>query len=627
MIMAAGNFIKYMFCSSIIFFGVKTLFLIKQINENYKDIQVASINVGETESVNSFYPENSVQDNKLNMGTNEGYHHNNIFTSKGKLKENTADLKYELLKRANVTSAAASRLQKKRKLLSQLWDQYYKIQQSASKDLKDVKSASKNLKDVKSASKDLNDVKSFNQVGDDIFVFSAFYDERPTETHQNAVVRILTISKLISRTTLACKFPHTRVDKWVLATKNEMSDNHSKTYGGIMYICNIPREIGEKPPKKVYLQSVLTPDDNFSKVTSGLVRKDGTPLQMSIMKSTINSQEESMKDSSSAHWKNDAARTFLEHNPNDKELKNIHTANKSKGITVTYQGRQLDSSTMQKQEELLPANDKMPKLAMCVSPLFGDIKLSEFIQFVEIHKILGVKHIFFYKMNISTDIDTMLAYYRSQGIVTSIHWSLPRMLQNSANIWYHGQIAAQQDCLYRNIGNFDYTAFVDIDEVIVPCKTTDLPKMIKTLQTNLNDKTNSTAAVFTLRSAFFESDVKTEETNITKHQKLSFLKNIYRNDIVSLVRNKVIVKSTYTEQTGIHHVSKLLKYKEKLETIDVPMETVLIHHYRKCTTALDTEMHCGNYLTDTSLLKYSGILTENYKHALEANIPYFRSMR
>ena len=39
---------------------------------------------------------------------------------------------------------------------------------------------------------------------------------------------------------------------------------------------------------------------------------------------------------------------------------------------------------------------------------------------------------------------------------------------NAQGIWYNGQLVANNDCLYRNMPLSKYTAFHDIDELIIP---------------------------------------------------------------------------------------------------------------------------------------------------------------
>ncbi|XP_045200591.2 uncharacterized protein LOC123554474 [Mercenaria mercenaria] len=586
-----GNIFKYTFLTIVIFCGTKILHFVKQSNENYS-------NQLPTEDSNTF---NNLE-KKFNIYTTIKEDENEINETGEKISTVTTDtLKWT--KSKNSTNLI-NRLQRKRKLLSQMWDKYYKIGAGTTFRIKDTS--------------------AFHQVGDDIFAFSAFYDNREILGNQNPVLRIVTISKLQSRASLECRFSKTRASQWVQATRQVLSDNHGKPFGGVMYTCNVPHTIGNKPPKTVYLQSLLTHEDHFSKVTSALVTVEIIPLGMSLWKSTIYHNVDNLKKFTSENWHTSDAKHFLETSPNDTDLKEIRKIDKSQ----THQGKQLDFKIVQNREELRRTrNSKLPSISVCVPPLFGNIKLSEFIQFVEIHKILGASQIFFYKMRVSSDIGRMLDYYQSQGIVTPIDWHLPSGLQDSMNIWYHGQSAAQQDCLYRSIGNFDFTAFIDLDEVIVPYTDSDWLSMLERLEQAYTKGKPRNIAAFMFKSAFFESDIKINDGIKTSQHKLSLLKNIYRNAIVSSVRTKVIVKPAYIEHIGVHHVSKLVNSSTKLDIIHVPVKTALIHHNRKCTTALDTEMHCGKYVSNASLLKYADILVKNYEEALEYNVKYFRSIR
>ena len=111
---------------------------------------------------------------------------------------------------------------------------------------------------------------------------------------------------------------------------------------------------------------------------------------------------------------------------------------------------------------------------VCVSPLHSfynkDILLKQFIAF---NRMLGVDHFVFYKQNISRATATMLERYKTT--ITVINWSLPsdvssiseRKIENSLDMYYHGQLVALNDCLYRS-KNSSYVLFSDVDEFVVP---------------------------------------------------------------------------------------------------------------------------------------------------------------
>ncbi|XP_060606376.1 uncharacterized protein LOC132758699 [Ruditapes philippinarum] len=602
--MAAGNIFKYTFLSIFIFCGTKMLYLVKESSENYSK----QLPVDDNDYFNTFKEQNFPV---LHKDSNKVKNKPGLIQMAIQQRNFKKDV--EVISKINSTMLTNNNLKRKRKLLSEMWDTYYKVKESVT------------------LGKQVQRLHAFHQVGNDTFVYSVFYDDRQISKNKNPVLQIVTISKLQSKSTLMCKFSESsREDgQWVTAVKQELSDNHGKIYGGVLYTCNIPNILHKTPQKTIHLQSQITQDDNLSKVTSALVTMEVIWLEMSNWKSAIYHDADNLQKSQSVKQHINSANNFLETFPNSKESRKNQTIDKSQiSSPEIIQGRQLDLAMKEKYKELSRTrNNSLPTVSICVPPLFGDIKLSEFIQFVEIHRILGASQIFFYKMDVTSDIGQMLNYYHSQGLVSLHDWILPKELQVSENIWYNGQSAAQQDCLYRNMGKYDYTAFIDLDEVIVPTSASDWPQMLEQLDKTYTEGKNRHAAAYIFKSAFFEPNyTNTEKTNI-KHEKLSFLRSLYRTEKISSIRNKVIVKPVFIEFTGIHHVSKLVNSELNPEIVNVPVNKALIHHYRKCTEALDTEMHCGKYVADANLLKHSETLLKNYERALDDNIKYFKTIK
>lgn len=581
--MAVGNIVKYIFVTIFVFYGTVTFQFMKWTSDKSQTHNIIQTDENDQTVVqlNQQITIENIQDytNINSVGTNDNPPYiNSVGTN------NNPHI-----------------LQRKRRILSQLWNDYYKLKSKSDRTTSDH-------------------TNMFKQVGEDMFVFSAFYDNRDNPDYNTAVVRIIAISNLDSKDSLICRFTKLRVGQWVHADKREMSDNHAKQQGGVMYICSVPHNAGKQPPKHVYLQSLASGTNDISKVTSQLLTLELIPVEMSLRTPTIDHRADKLKIINTKTWHTTDSRNSSENIRNESDLKN----DKFQTIIIPSKGRKLDNQLMQNQQEVQKiAPLQRQKICACVPPLFGNIKLAEFIQFVEIHRILGVQHFFFYKMNISSDIEQMLDYYEDEGTATISDWTLPTQLLDSSNIWYNGQIVAQQDCLYRSMGRFDFTAFIDMDEVIVPNFHSDWLKMLQNHKNKLSEGGNIEIAAFVFKSAFFTPEVNIAYRSNTNHQKLSFLKNVYRNDVLSSLRTKAIVKPKHIEQIGIHHVSKLINSGTNVQIANIPAETALIHHYRKCTAVSDEEMHCGKYVEDDSLLKYSDILKKNYENVLEQNVKHF----
>lgn len=248
------------------------------------------------------------------------------------------------------------------------------------------------------------------------------------------------------------------------------------------------------------------------------------------------------------------------------------------------------------------------KFGVCVPPLFGQIKAKSLIEFIEFNRILGASIFMLYVENslesISMDVRQVIRYYERQNVVVSIPWQLPFP---SDDIWYHGQSLVINDCLYRNMGYFEYLAFIDIDEFIVPqgdlYTWSDILNYLS--QYSPNKYMDMTGMSF--KSAFYSDEFSRRvfsnemtmavRTNRTKH--------------FSYRRNKVIVRPNKIFELGIHHVSKPIRDSDSQNVINVPTSVAHIYHYRSCVK--EVGIHCQVRIEDYSVPnKYGQSLIDNY---------------
>ena len=126
--------------------------------------------------------------------------------------------------------------------------------------------------------------------------------------------------------------------------------------------------------------------------------------------------------------------------------------------------------------ERLDFNQNLPRqkgpphhlsFAVCVSPLFGDISPTKLIEFIELSQLLGADHFYMYNFSIPMEVSQILDYYRKIGLVSVLPFAFPVGVRNT-DVWYHGQLLANNDCLYRSMPHYDLVAFNDLDEFIVP---------------------------------------------------------------------------------------------------------------------------------------------------------------
>lgn len=244
---------------------------------------------------------------------------------------------------------------------------------------------------------------------------------------------------------------------------------------------------------------------------------------------------------------------------------------------------------------------------VCVPPIYGDVKAKALIEFIEFNRILGADVFILYLEtsleSLSPEVRSIVRYYQRQNVVIPIPWHLPF---TTSSIWYHGQSLVINDCLYRNMNDFKYLAFVDLDEFIIPQGD------LLTWNDVIGELNKTSPVLFkgviglTFKSTFYSDEFSrhvfsnemtmTVRTNRTKH--------------FSYRRNKVIVRPEKIFELGIHHVSKPL-IESYSNIINVPTTTAHIHHYRPCLQEFG--IHCNVRIEDYTIpKKYGQRIIDNY---------------
>ena len=237
--------------------------------------------------------------------------------------------------------------------------------------------------------------------------------------------------------------------------------------------------------------------------------------------------------------------------------------------------------------------------SVCTAPLYGDIPKTKLVEFIELSAMLGAEHITFYDFDISQVTQKLLRYYQKQSRVTLIPWPLPKNID--AGVWYHGQLIAILDCLYRNMATSKYLAFNDIDEFMVPYNYTDWKDMMTHL-----DKEGHCGYQF--NSAFFDPS-KGDSLQDPKTSKLVTFTSNKKTSSSSRIRTKCMVKPYQLFEAGIHHISKPILAHLQIIRLDLP--DALLHHYRTCQ---------ANFRMNCHLFENNTIIPERYGKVLVDNV-------
>lgn len=99
-------------------------------------------------------------------------------------------------------------------------------------------------------------------------------------------------------------------------------------------------------------------------------------------------------------------------------------------------------------------------------------------EWIEFHKIQGVKHFYLYNNNSQDDFQAVLKRYIKKDEVTLVEW--PYTYDDGEHgAWLAIQRAAYMDCINRFGSDMDWLAFIDTDEFLFSPKGKPLPHYLK----------------------------------------------------------------------------------------------------------------------------------------------------
>ena len=232
----------------------------------------------------------------------------------------------------------------------------------------------------------------------------------------------------------------------------------------------------------------------------------------------------------------------------------------------------------------------------CVPTMHDYTSHNQLVDFIETNRLFGANHFTIYNTTSSGMVDKYLSYYIKKKIVTIIQWNLPIPQED---IHYFGQLASIGDCLYRNIYQSKYIAFMDLDEVIVPRKGSNWDQILSMtgkpwfrqkggykVRCNFHQLCDDSTSI----TSQLPSDLKIKAVGLGINSVL--LRSADRVILPSNHRAKVIVDSRAVTMMGIHNI---WQYQSGFGDVDVHPSVGLLHHYRRaggCSTdgQLDTYM-------------------------------------
>ncbi|XP_068888061.1 uncharacterized protein [Aphelocoma coerulescens] len=255
---------------------------------------------------------------------------------------------------------------------------------------------------------------------------------------------------------------------------------------------------------------------------------------------------------------------------------------------------------------------------VCISAMFGNYNnVLQFIQSMEMYKILGAQKVVIYKNNCSHLMEKVLKFYVEEGTVEIIPWPINshlrvsskwHFMQDGTHIGYYGQITALNDCIYRNMERSKFVVLNDADEIILPLKHPNWKTMMNSLQ-----EQNPGTSVFLFENHIFPETVPSRMFNISSWNTVpgvNILQHVHREPDRKDVINprKMIVDPRKVIQTSVHSVLRAYG-----NSANVPMDIALIYHCRK---ALQRDLPRESLIRDTTLWRYNSSLIMNVNKVL-----------
>ena len=124
------------------------------------------------------------------------------------------------------------------------------------------------------------------------------------------------------------------------------------------------------------------------------------------------------------------------------------------------------------------APQQVHKLSVCVKPFHYEFnRAQQLIEFIEMHRLLGVSYFTFYNHTVGPKVDCILRQYIEENLVQVLPWQRLDVVSQK-EIRTEGIFASLNDCLYRHMYDSEYLLFIDFDEFIIPRNVFNLIDLI-----------------------------------------------------------------------------------------------------------------------------------------------------
>lgn len=241
----------------------------------------------------------------------------------------------------------------------------------------------------------------------------------------------------------------------------------------------------------------------------------------------------------------------------------------------------------------------MLNFTVCVTPFnYHYNNIFQFVEMIEVNRMFGAQRFVFYNYSTGVDILPYIQSYVDEGIVEVIPWHVPVPVNTwppdpkvVPEIHYFGQVAALNDCLYRNLFRSRFIVFTDLDEILVP-RGGNMTTWADLLDTAVrkfkkaDHNVDKFPGSFLVRNTFFRSDWRKNDSRMddkkTVHDlQLKTLITTEREDKIHdwYMRSKYIAWTKTVKMVGVHSVSEFMD-NSRVTSVNVDSDDGLLHHYR-----------------------------------------------
>ncbi|XP_071979637.1 beta-1,4-galactosyltransferase galt-1-like [Engystomops pustulosus] len=260
--------------------------------------------------------------------------------------------------------------------------------------------------------------------------------------------------------------------------------------------------------------------------------------------------------------------------------------------------------------------------SVCLSTMYGNFSNAlQFIQTMEMYKLLGAQRVTVYYINCSDLVKEILDYYSNEGTMEVVPWPIHKYLRPS-NSWYHkrgdnsdigyyGQMTTLNDCIYKNMYRSKYVLLNDLDEIILPFEHQMWDSMMEKLEQEHPD-----VGAFLFESHNFPQSAVTDGIfpNVSSWKDVpgfNLLNHVHREPDRPNVFNarKMIVNPRKIIQTSVHSILKNLG-----KTLNVPLKIALVHH---CRVPHQPHLKVSQLISDRTIWRYHVSLISNVNRVLD----------